>query len=102
MKLKSVGTQSKKQIMSLLLLSVPFLLTACASGMTRTEGFQIEEHFVSDVRRLCSRTFPDSTSGTIEGLWNNKRAIVRQSRDCTEAATVLADKVENRNKVIGN
>lgn len=98
--LKSVGTQSRKQITSLLLLSVLSLLTACASGTTKTDLFLIDEEDITAVRAKCTGDFVPATKGTIEGLWDNKRLILRQSRDCSEAANTLAGKAENRNKAL--
>lgn len=95
------GLPLKKQIMSLLLLSVLLLMTACASGMTKTEGLTIDPSYIESVRKNCSASFPPAKSGTVESLWENKRAILRQSRNCGEASRLLADLAENRNKVIG-
>lgn len=98
--MKSVGTQSKKLTTSLLLLSVLSLLTACASGTTRTEGFQIDAQYIEAVKRQCSGVYPGATRGTIEGLWDNKRLLLRRARECAAHARVLAELAENRNRVI--
>ena len=78
------------------------MLMGCASGTTKTEAWKFNEETIAAVRKSCSNTFPPAIGGTISELWANKRAIIRQSRDCSEAATTLADQAENRNKVIGN
>lgn len=70
--------------------------------MTRTEGFQIDAQYIEAVKRQCLGVYHEATKGTIEGLWDNKRSILKQSRDCATHARVLAELAENRNKVIGN
>lgn len=78
------------------------MLTACASGTTKTEAWKFDPESINAVKVACQNTYPDATEGTIKGLWDNKRSILRQSRNCSEAANILADQAENRNKVIGN
>lgn len=78
------------------------MLMGCASGTTKTEAWKFDEESISAVKTLCTNSYDDAVGGTIKELWDNKRAILRQARNCSEAANVLADKAENRNKVIGN
>jgi hypothetical protein len=93
------------KIQSVVTLSATLVLMGCASGMTKTEQLQpwkFDEGTIEKVKANCKTSFKPATAGTIEGLWANKRLILRQSRDCSEAANILAEQAENRNKVIGN
>lgn len=83
-------------------LIVTLALMGCASGTPKIEAWAMDEETINRVRLSCHMEFPESTSGSLASLWANKRAILRQSRNCTEAAQLLADQAENRNKVIGN
>lgn len=91
---------SSKLILYSLSLSVLLTLTACASGMPKTKGLKIEEEYVEAVRKNCTRSFAEAVGGTIKDLWENKRLILTRSRECTSSARILADQVENRNRVI--
>lgn len=84
------------------MLIVSLMMTACAGGMPRTSDLNIDESTISQVEQKCQSSYPTARSGTMEDLWVNKRAILRQARDCAEAARVLAGKARNRNEVIGN
>lgn len=92
--------RTSKVIQLPLILIVALTLMGCASGIQKTEGWKIEDTIVQEVRDNCKASFPEATSGTIAGLWENKRAILKQSRSCSSAASILADQVENRNKVL--
>lgn len=83
------------------ILCASLTMMGCASGTPKIEGFQIDDRFVQAVQQSCVNSYPDASDGTIGGLWANKRIILRRSRDCTEAATTLAEQVANRNKVLG-
>lgn len=75
-------------------------MMGCASGTTKTEAWKVDEDTIKEVKTKCTGTFEPATSGTIKGLWTNKRLILRKSRDCSEAANKLAEQAANRNKVI--
>lgn len=98
MNAKSYGSYSK----ILLPLIVTSVLMGCASGTTRTEGWKIDEASINGVRANCSSSFPEAERGDLAGLWANKRAILKNARACSQAANLLADQAENRNKVLGN
>lgn len=72
----------------------------CASGTVKTEAWKFQQETIDGVRTNCKTTFPDASNGTFDKLWENKRSILRQSRSCTEAAQLLADQAEARNKVL--
>lgn len=94
---------SSLQAILLLLTALALLgMTGCASGTTKTEGWKFDENTIQEVKVKCTGTFEPATSGTIKGLWENKRLILRKSRDCSIAANKLAEQAENRNEVIGN
>lgn len=77
-------------------------LMGCASGTEKTgEPWKFNEDTIKEVKTKCKNDFEPATSGTLEELWKNKRLILRQSRDCSEAASTLAEQAEGRNKVIG-
>lgn len=80
--------------------SLCLMLTACASGTTKTQVPGVPNESVESVRQTCTDTFPLADSGAFERLWFNKRTILKQSRDCTNAARILLDEVEARNKAI--
>lgn len=84
-----------------LILSVALTMMGCASGIPKIEVLQIDQEIIKSVKTNCHSDFPPATEGTIKGLWDNKRLILRQSRGCSEAAKILAEQAENRNKVIG-
>lgn len=77
-------------------------MMGCASGTPKTETnpWQFKNETIADVKAKCKDVFPTTSDGTIGGLWANKRSILRQSRDCAEAANILAEQAENRNKVL--
>ena len=97
MNVKSFGSYSK----ILLPLTVTLVLMGCASGTTKTEAWTFDQEVIHNVRSNCRSTFVESDGSTMAALWANKRAILQQSRNCTQAANILADQAENRNKVIG-
>lgn len=99
-KLKSYATLPV--ILVSLLAIVLLTMTGCASGTVKTEAWKFQQETIDGVRENCKTTFPDASGGTITQLWENKRSILRQSRACTEAAQLLADQADNRNKVLGN
>lgn len=84
----------------LLLLTVTLGLMGCASGTPKIEAWKFDQQVIHDVRKHCGGTYPEAVGSTIGPLWANKTAIVRQGRNCAEAATILADQAENRNKVL--
>lgn len=75
-------------------------LTGCASGTVKTEAWRIDEATINEVKAKCITSFPPATGPTMEELWANKRLILARSRECSTAANILADKAENRVKVI--
>jgi len=87
-------------ILLLAALSVILVMMGCASGTTKTEAWKFDEDTIKEVQTKCTGTFEPATAGTFEGLWANKRLILRKSRDCSEAANKLAEQALNRNKVI--
>lgn len=91
-----------RNILFLTVLFVSLMMLGCASGTTKTEGLTFDEATIKSVKESCTDTFKPATSGTIAGLWENKRAILKQARGCSQAANILAEQAENRNKVIGN
>lgn len=86
----------------LLLLIVTLVLMGCASGTPKIEAWKFDEASINGVRTNCSSSFPEAERGDIAGLWANKRAILKSARACSQAANILADQAENRNKVLGN
>lgn len=86
----------------LLPLTVTLGLMGCASGTPKTEAWKFPDEHISAVYTKCDTTFPEATGSTVESLWANKRAILKQSRECSNAAKILADQAGNRNKVLGN
>lgn len=100
MKLKSYATWPA--ILLLLLLIAISTTAGCASGTPKIEAWKFNQEAIHEVRTNCSDSFPDATDGKFVSLWKNKRDILKQSRACSRAATVLADQAENRNKVLGN
>ena len=86
----------------LMLLSVGLMLMGCASGTTKIEVLKFDEEVIQKVKEKCTGTFSESSGGELSALWANKRHILRQSRDCSEAANILAGQAENRNRMIGN
>ena len=86
----------------LLLLAAILMMMGCASGTTKTDpAWKFPDEDISAVKTNCTTTFPEATSGKFEDLWANKRAILKQARNCANAANTLADEAGNRNKVIG-
>lgn len=91
---------NKSVLLGLILSSI---LMGCASGTTKTEeSWKFDEAQIQAVKTKCTGVFDEASGGTFDALWANKRLILRRSRDCSEAARVLAEQAENRNKVIGN
>jgi hypothetical protein len=103
--MKSITGSGKQLILWLPILSVILVMMGCASGIQKTsdhlQNWKIDEEVIKSVKENCSPDFKPATSGTIAGLWENKRLILRQSRACSRAANTLAEQAENRNKVIG-
>ena len=98
MNVKSLGGLST----TLLLLTVALVLMGCAYGTTKTEAWKFDQQVIHDVRTKCSGTYPDAVQSSLAGLWSNKRQILSKSRACAQAANILADQADNRNKVLGN
>ncbi len=77
----------------------------CASGMPKTEEslkvWKLDEKVVQAAKAKCTGVFSGASGGTIDALWNNKRTILREARECARAATTLAEQAENRNLVAG-
>ena len=76
------------------------MLMGCASGTVKTEAWKFDEETVSKVEAKCTGTFSESSGGEFSALWANKRAILREARDCAGAARILAQQARNRNEVI--
>jgi len=87
---------------ALLLLILSLTVTGCASGTPKTEAWKFDEETIQKVEAKCTGSFSESSGGKFSALWANKRAILRESRDCAEAARILAEQARNRNKVINN
>lgn len=64
--------------------------------------WRFDEKSIQAVKEKCTGVFDKASGGTFDALWSNKRVILRQSRECSRAAQLLAEQAENRNKVIGN
>jgi hypothetical protein len=90
-----------RRIPSLLILFVSLMMMGCASGIQRIEGPPIERDVVQAVRDSCKNNFAPAESGFLGSLWENKRAILKQSRSCSIAAQTLAQQVEARNNTVG-
>lgn len=77
------------------------MMMGCASGTVKTEAWKFPDEHISAVYTKCDTTFPEATGPTFEALWANKRAILKQARECSNAAKIVAEEARNRNKVIG-
>lgn len=98
--MKKIFSNIWQNILLLTTLFVVLMMMGCASGTTKTPGFKISEEVIASVKTSCTNTYKPATSGTIAGLWENKRAILKQARECSRNANTLAEQAENRNKVI--
>ena len=105
MLLKRISSHIWRNVMLMTSLFVILMMMGCASGMPKTQeslkAWKFDESIIKETEEKCTGKFKPATAGTIDGLWENKRSILRDARECARVANILAEQAKNRNKVIG-